>query len=432
MAFSSFLRSTTPALEASLSEATLPGPALRSADQSKVFSVGFNRNLNSPKFQSSIFGAVVPGKSSPVQKCSARSMQPAKAIATEMPPTAQKSQSGGKTKVGINGFGRIGRLVLRIATFRDDIEVVAVNDPFIDANYMAYMFKYDSTHGVFKGTLKVLDGSTLEINGKQIKVSSKRDPAEIPWGDYGAEYVVESSGAFTTIDKASTHKKGGAKKVVISAPSADAPMFVVGVNETSYKPSMDVVSNASCTTNCLAPIAKVVHEEFGIVEGLMTTVHATTATQKTVDGPSRKDWRGGRGAGQNIIPSSTGAAKAVGKVLPELNGKLTGMAFRVPTANVSVVDLTCRLEKSASYEDVKAAIKYASEGPLNGILGYTDEDVVSNDFVGDSRSSIFDAKAGMGLSASFMKLVSWYDNEWGYSNRVLDLIDHMALVAANN
>ncbi|GMP64667.1 hypothetical protein CsSME_00025829 [Camellia sinensis var. sinensis] len=432
MAFSSFLRSTTPALEASLSEATLPGPALRSADQSKVFSVGFNRNLNSPKFQSSIFGAVVPGKSSPVQKCSARSMQPAKAIATEMPPTAQKSQSGGKTKVGINGFGRIGRLVLRIATFRDDIEVVAVNDPFIDANYMAYMFKYDSTHGVFKGTLKVLDGSTLEINGKQIKVSSKRDPAEIPWGDYGAEYVVESSGAFTTIDKASTHKKGGAKKVVISAPSADAPMFVVGVNETSYKPSMDVVSNASCTTNCLAPLAKVVHEEFGIVEGLMTTVHATTATQKTVDGPSRKDWRGGRGAGQNIIPSSTGAAKAVGKVLPELNGKLTGMAFRVPTANVSVVDLTCRLEKSASYEDVKAAIKYASEGPLNGILGYTDEDVVSNDFVGDSRSSIFDAKAGMGLSASFMKLVSWYDNEWGYSNRVLDLIDHMALVAANN
>ncbi|GMP64669.1 hypothetical protein CsSME_00025829 [Camellia sinensis var. sinensis] len=349
-----------------------------------------------------------------------------------MPPTAQKSQSGGKTKVGINGFGRIGRLVLRIATFRDDIEVVAVNDPFIDANYMAYMFKYDSTHGVFKGTLKVLDGSTLEINGKQIKVSSKRDPAEIPWGDYGAEYVVESSGAFTTIDKASTHKKGGAKKVVISAPSADAPMFVVGVNETSYKPSMDVVSNASCTTNCLAPLAKVVHEEFGIVEGLMTTVHATTATQKTVDGPSRKDWRGGRGAGQNIIPSSTGAAKAVGKVLPELNGKLTGMAFRVPTANVSVVDLTCRLEKSASYEDVKAAIKYASEGPLNGILGYTDEDVVSNDFVGDSRSSIFDAKAGMGLSASFMKLVSWYDNEWGYSNRVLDLIDHMALVAANN
>ncbi|KAL2253403.1 UNVERIFIED_CONTAM: Glyceraldehyde-3-phosphate dehydrogenase GAPCP2, chloroplastic [Sesamum indicum] len=361
------------------------------------------------------------------RKSTARSIQPIKATATEIPPTVAKSRSSGKTKVGINGFGRIGRLVLRIATFRDDIDVVAVNDPFVDAKYMAYMFKYDSTHGPYKGTIRVVDESTLEINGKQIKVSSKRDPAEIPWGDYGAEYVVESSGVFTTVEKASAHKKGGAKKVVISAPSADAPMFVVGVNETTYKPSMDVVSNASCTTNCLAPLAKVVHEEFGILEGLMTTVHATTATQKTVDGPSMKDWRGGRGAGQNIIPSSTGAAKAVGKVLPELNGKLTGMAFRVPTPNVSVVDLTCRLQKSASYEDVKAAIKYASEGPLRGILGYTDEDVVSNDFVGDSRSSIFDAKAGIGLSKSFMKLVSWYDNEWGYSNRVLDLIEHMAL-----
>ncbi|MBA0716615.1 hypothetical protein Golax_015434, partial [Gossypium laxum] len=295
-------------------------------------------------------------------------------------------------------FGRIGRLVLRIATSRDDIDVVAVNDPFIDAKYMAYMFKYDSTHGPFKGTIRVVDESTLEINGKQIQVVSKRDPAEIPWGDYGAEFVVESSGVFTTLAKASAHMKGGAKKVVISAPSADAPMFVVGVNENTYNPSMDIV----------------VHEEFGIVEGLMTTVHATTATQKTVDGPSMKDWRGGRGAGQNIIPSSTGAAKAVGKVLPELNGKLTGMAFRVPTPNVSVVDLTCRLQKSASYDDVKAVIKYAAEGPLKGILGYTDEDVVSNDFVGDSRSSIFDAKAGIGLSKSFMKLVSWYDNEWGY------------------
>nr|GEU76201.1 glyceraldehyde-3-phosphate dehydrogenase of plastid 2 [Tanacetum cinerariifolium] len=352
--------------------------------------------------------------------------------ATQLPPTVAKSGSGGKTKVGINGFGRIGRLVLRIASFRDDIEVVAVNDPFINSDYMAYMLKYDSTHGLFKGTINVVDESTLEINGKQIKVTSQRDPAMIPWGDSGADYVVESSGIFTTLDSASAHKKGGAKKVVISAPSADAPMFVVGVNETTYKPNMDIVSNASCTTNCLAPLAKVVHEEFGIVEGLMTTVHATTATQKTVDGPSMKDWRGGRGAAQNIIPSSTGAAKAVGKVLPELNGKLTGMAFRVPTANVSVVDLTCRLEKSASYEDVKAAIKYASEGPLQGILGYTDEDVVSNDFVGDSRSSIFDAKAGIGLSASFVKLVSWYDNEWGYSNRVLDLIEHMALVAATN
>ncbi|XAR67255.1 Glyceraldehyde-3-phosphate dehydrogenase (phosphorylating) [Bertholletia excelsa] len=421
MASSSLLRSMTPALQAS-----------RSGDQSKMLSGGFNPNLYSAKLHSSILGAAVPCKSSSLQKPAVRSIQPIKATATEMPPTIRKSHSSGKTKVGINGFGRIGRLVLRIATSRDDIDVVAVNDPFIDAKYMAYMFKYDSTHGVFKGTIEVLDDSTLEINGKQIKVSNKRDPAEIPWGDYGAEYVVESSGVFTTVEKASTHKKGGAKKVIISAPSADAPMFVVGVNETTYKPNMDVVSNASCTTNCLAPLAKVVHEEFGIVEGLMTTVHATTATQKTVDGPSMKDWRGGRGAGQNIIPSSTGAAKAVGKVLPELNGRLTGMAFRIPTPNVSVVDLTCRLERSASYEDVKAAIKYASEGPLNGILGYTDEDVVSNDFVGDSRSSIFDAKAGIGLSSSFMKFVSWYDNEWGYSNRVLDLIEHMALVAASH
>lgn len=375
-------------------------------------------------------GASISGDSSTSLKPIVRRVQPIRATATEIPQTIHKSPRGGKTKIGINGFGRIGRLVLRIATSRDDIDVVAVNDPFIDAKYMAYMFKYDSTHGCFKGTLKVLDDSTLEINGKQIKVTNKRDPAEIPWGDYGADFVVESSGVFTTVEKASAHKKGGAKKVVISAPSADAPMFVVGVNETTYKPSMDVVSNASCTTNCLAPLAKVVHEEFGILEGLMTTVHATTATQKTVDGPSMKDWRGGRGAGQNIIPSSTGAAKAVGKVLPELNGKLTGMAFRVPTSNVSVVDLTCRLEKSASYEDVKAAIKYASEGPLKGILGYTDEDVVSNDFIGDSRSSIFDAKAGIGLNDAFMKFVSWYDNEWGYSNRVLDLIEHMALVAA--
>ncbi|TYH92008.1 hypothetical protein ES332_A13G152400v1 [Gossypium tomentosum] len=327
-------------------------------------------------------------------------------------------------------FGRIGRLVLRVANLRDDIEVVAVNDPFIDAKYMTYMFKYDSTHGGFKGKIRVVDESTLEINGKQIHVVNKRDPAEIPWGKFGAEFVVESSGIFTTVSKASAHMKGGAKKVVISAPSTDAPMFVVGVNEKSYKPSMNVVSNASCTTNCLAPLAKVVHEEFGVIEGLMTTVHATTATQKTVDGPSMKDWRGGRGAGQNIIPSSTGAAKAVGKVLPELNGKLTGMAFRVPTPNVSVVDLTCRLQKSASYETVKAAIKRASEGPLKGILGYTDEDVVSSDFVGDPRSSIFDAKAGIGLSNSFMKLVSWYENEWGYSNRVVNLIQHMELVGS--
>lgn len=420
---SSIVRSTpSPVLQASRLGSSI--------HQSKVFE-GISTNI---RFQSSIYGSRILAQSTSLQKCSTtgRSIQPIKATATEIPPTITKSPSGGKTKVGINGFGRIGRLVLRIATSRDDIDVVAVNDPFIDAKYMAYMFKYDSTHGVFKGSLRVLDDTTLEINGKQIKVCGKRDPSEIPWGEYGAEYVVESSGVFTTVEKASAHKRGGAKKVVISAPSADAPMFVVGVNESTYKPSMDVVSNASCTTNCLAPLAKVVHEEFGILEGLMTTVHATTATQKTVDGPSMKDWRGGRGAGQNIIPSSTGAAKAVGKVLPALNGKLTGMAFRVPTPNVSVVDLTCRLEKSASYEDVKAAIKYASEGPLKGILGYTDEDVVSNDFVGDSRSSIFDAKAGIGLSASFMKFVSWYDNEWGYSNRVLDLIEHMALVAASN
>ncbi|KAG6765565.1 hypothetical protein POTOM_029613 [Populus tomentosa] len=422
MAFSTLLRSTpaAPLIEASRSDFS-PSPS----DRFEVSSIRFNSSK-------SIFGASVPTGSSSLHTCSGRSIQPIKATATEIPPTVLRSRADGKTKIGINGFGRIGRLVLRVATFRDDIDVVAVNDPFIDAEYMAYMFRYDSTHGVFNGTIKVLDDFTLEINGKQIKITSKRDPAEIPWGDFGAEFVVESSGVFTTLEKAAAHKKGGAKKVVISAPSADAPMFVVGVNEKTYKPNMDVVSNASCTTNCLAPLAKVVHEEFGILEGLMTTVHATTATQKTVDGPSMKDWRGGRGAAQNIIPSSTGAAKAVGKVLPELNGKLTGMAFRVPTPNVSVVDLTCRLEKSASYEDVKAAIKYASEGPLKGILGYTDDDVVSNDFLGDSRSSIFDAKAGIGLSASFMKLVSWYDNEWGYSNRVLDLIEHMALVAAHN
>ncbi|GJV72760.1 glyceraldehyde-3-phosphate dehydrogenase GAPCP1, chloroplastic-like protein [Tanacetum coccineum] len=379
-------------------------------------------NVSSVKFQSGLFDGAVNKQSFSLQKSNGNGcgVHLIKATATQTPTSAPKSSTGGKTRVGINGFGRIGRLVLRIATSRDDIEVVAVNDPFIDAKYMAYMLKYDSTHGVFKGTIKVVDESTLEINGKPIKVTSQRDPAAIPWGDFGADYVVESSGVFTTLDKAAAHKKGGAKKVVISAPSADAPMFVVGVNETTYKPSMDVVSNASCTTNCLAPLAKVVHEEFGIVEGLMTTVHATTATQKTVDGPSMKDWRGGRGAAQNIIPSSTGAAKAVGKVLPELNGKLTGMAFRVPTANVSVVDLTCRLDKKASYEDVKAAVKYASEGPMQGILGYTDEDVVSNDFVGDSRSSIFDAKAGIGLSTSFVKLVSWYDNEWGYRRMTSD------------
>ncbi|KAB1995229.1 hypothetical protein ES319_D13G147400v1 [Gossypium barbadense] len=420
MAFSFLIRSTAAAsfhIEAS-------DLSLSPSDRLKVSSIGFSGNLNS------IFGAALSTTSVSLQKCNLRSIQPIKATAAKIPPAAPKSRKSGKTKIGINGFGRIGRLVLRAANSRDDIEVVAVNDPFIDAKYMAYMFKYDSTHGGFKGKIRVVDESTLEINGKQIHVVNKRDPAEIPWGKFGAEFVVESSGIFTTVSKASAHMKGGAKKVVISAPSTDAPMFVVGVNEKSYKPSMNVVSNASCTTNCLAPLAKVVHEEFGIIEGLMTTVHATTATQKTVDGPSMKDWRGGRGAGQNIIPSSTGAAKAVGKVLPELNGKLTGMAFRVPTPNVSVVDLTCRLQKSASYETVKAAIKRASQGPLKGILGYTDEDVVSSDFVGDPRSSIFDAKAGIGLGNSFMKLVSWYDNEWGYSNRVVNLIQHMELVGS--
>uniref|UniRef100_J3MGN7 Glyceraldehyde-3-phosphate dehydrogenase n=2 Tax=Oryza brachyantha TaxID=4533 RepID=J3MGN7_ORYBR len=414
-------RATAPHRMASLSVSlgrASATPAVAAAGPVKVSCVRSKVNCSFPSVGSS---------SSP-----ARSVEPVRATATQAPPAAHQSSSAEKTKVGINGFGRIGRLVLRIATSRDNIEVVAVNDPFIDAKYMAYMFKYDSTHGLFKGTIKVVDESTMEINGKKISVTSKRDPSDIPWGNFGVEYVVESSGVFTTTEKASAHLKGGARKVVISAPSADAPMFVVGVNEKNYNPSMNIVSNASCTTNCLAPLAKVVHEEFGIAEGLMTTVHATTATQKTVDGPSMKDWRGGRGASQNIIPSSTGAAKAVGKVLPALNGKLTGMAFRVPTPNVSVVDLTCRLEKSASYEDVKAAIKEASEGSLKGILGYTDEDVVSNDFVGDTRSSIFDAKAGIGLSSSFMKLVSWYDNEWGYSNRVLDLIGHMALVNAKN
>merc|ERR1711953_313298 len=328
-------------------------------------------------------------------------------------------------KVGINGFGRIGRLVCRAAFEHPDIEVVAVNDPFIDLEYMVYMFKYDSTHGRFKGTVSHGDGQ-LVINGKSITVSMCRDPADIKWADAGAEYVVESSGVFTTLEKAGKHMEGGAKKVIISAPSADAPMFVMGVNETKYdKSTLTVVSNASCTTNCLAPLANIINKEFGIEEGLMTTVHATTATQKTVDGPSGKDWRGGRGAAQNIIPSSTGAAKAVGKVIPELNGKLTGMAFRVPTPDVSVVDLTVRLGKETTYEDICAKMKEAAEGKMKGYLDYTEDQVVSTDFVGDTHSSIFDAKAGIMLSSTFVKLVSWYDNEYGYSNRVIDLIMHM-------
>ena len=330
-------------------------------------------------------------------------------------------------KVGINGFGRIGRLVFRASIERDNLEVVAINDPFIDLEYMVYMLKYDSVHGKFNGDISI-KGDKLVVNGKEITVFQCMNPEEIAWAQAGVEYVVESTGVFTTVDKASAHFKGGAKKVVISAPSADAPMFVMGVNHKEYSVDMNIVSNASCTTNCLAPLAKVVNDKFGIIEGLMTTVHATTATQKTVDGPSKKDWRGGRAAAANIIPSSTGAAKAVGKVIPQLNGKLTGMAFRVPTPNVSVVDLTCRLEKPATYEEIKKAIKEASENELKGILGYTEDDVVSTDFVHEYCTSVFDAKAGIALNDNFVKLVSWYDNEWGYSNKCLDLVSHMATV----
>eukprot|EP00301_Raphidiophrys_heterophryoidea_P012581 c191_g1_i1.p1 GENE.c191_g1_i1~~c191_g1_i1.p1 ORF type:complete len:348 (+),score=95.86 c191_g1_i1:39-1046(+) len=323
-------------------------------------------------------------------------------------------------KLGINGFGRIGRLVARAAAVRDDIELVAVNDPFMELHYMAYMFRYDSTHGRYKGTVEIVDGK-LVIDGKAIAVFTEKDPTAIPWGSVGADIVCESTGVFTDAAKAGLHLKGGAKKVIISAPSNDAPMFVVGVNHETYTPDIDVLSNASCTTNCLAPLAKVINDTYGIEEGLMTTVHAYTATQKTVDGPSMKDWRGGRGAHQNIIPSSTGAAKAVGKVIPELLGKLTGMSLRVPTPDVSVVDLTVRLTKGATYDEIKATIKAASEGELKGILGYTDDEVVSTDFLTDSRSSIFDAKAGIALNKNFVKLVAWYDNEWGYSNRLVDL-----------
>mgnify|MGYP000005550495 FL=1 len=332
-------------------------------------------------------------------------------------------------KIGINGFGRIGRLVFRAAMQRSDVEVVGINDPFIDLAYMQYMLKYDTVHGHYKGEIGEKDGK-LVVDGKEIAVFASMKPEEIDWKSCGAEYIVESTGVFTTVEGASAHFNGGAKKVVITAPSKDAPMFVMGVNNNKYTKDMKVVSNASCTTNCLAPVAKVLHEKFGIVEGLMTTVHAITATQKTVDGPSKKDWRGGRGASFNIIPSSTGAAKAVGKVIPELNGKLTGMAFRVPVADVSVVDLTCRLEKPATYEEICKAMKEASENELKGILGYTEDEVVSSDFIGDKRTSIFDAKAGISLNDHFVKVVSWYDNEWGYSNKVVDLIAHMAKVDA--
>eukprot|EP00800_Vazella_pourtalesii_P018498 TRINITY_DN5968_c0_g1_i22.p1 TRINITY_DN5968_c0_g1~~TRINITY_DN5968_c0_g1_i22.p1 ORF type:complete len:339 (+),score=78.83 TRINITY_DN5968_c0_g1_i22:259-1275(+) len=330
-------------------------------------------------------------------------------------------------KVGVNGFGRIGRLVLRAALEKGGVEIVSVNDPFLDPEYMAYLIKHDSTHGTFKGDVSVVEGE-LSVNGKRIKVHSCRDPATIPWGKDGVEFVVESTGVFTTTEKASAHLVGGAKKVIISAPSADAPMFVMGVNEERYvKETMHVVSNASCTTNCLAPLAKVVNDTFGIEEGLMTTVHAYTATQKTVDGPSGKQWRDGRGAHQNIIPASTGAAKAVGKVIPELNGKLTGMAFRVPVPDVSVVDLTVRLKTGATYEAIKAAIKKASESDkLRAYLSYTEHAAVSTDFIGDTHSCIFDAGSGIALNDNFVKLVAWYDNEYGYSCRVVDLIRHMA------
>ncbi len=323
-------------------------------------------------------------------------------------------------KVGINGFGRIGRIVFRAAQTRSDIEIVAIND-LLDVDYMAYMLKYDSTHGRFDGTVEVKDGKLI-VNGKAIRVTAERDPANLKWDEVGVDVVAEATGLFLDDATARKHIQAGAKKVVLTGPSKDAtPMFVMGVNDKDYA-GQDIVSNASCTTNCLAPLAKVINDNFGIVEGLMTTVHATTATQKTVDGPSHKDWRGGRGAAQNIIPSSTGAAKAVGKVIPELNGKLTGMSFRVPTPDVSVVDLTARLAKPAKYEDICKAIKAAAEGPMKGVLGYTEDDVVSTDFLGEVCTSVFDAKAGIQLSDTFVKLVAWYDNEVGYSNKVLDLI----------
>ncbi len=331
-----------------------------------------------------------------------------------------------KIKVGINGFGRIGRLVFRAAMTRNDIEIVGIND-LIDVDYMVYMLKYDTMHGRFNGTAEAKDGKLI-VNGQAIRVTAEKDPANLKWDEVGAEYVVESTGLFLTKEKAEAHIKAGAKRVVMSAPSKDdTPMFVMGVNNKEYK-GQTIVSNASCTTNCLAPLTKVINDKFGVIEGLMTTVHSTTATQKTVDGPSMKDWRGGRAAAGNIIPSSTGAAKAVGKVIPELNGKLTGMSFRVPTLDVSVVDVVFRLAKEASYDEIKAAVKEASEGEMKGILGYTEEEVVSSDFLGDARTSIFDAKAGIALNKNFVKLVSWYDNEWGYSNKVLELIVHMATV----
>ena len=327
-------------------------------------------------------------------------------------------------KVGINGFGRIGRLAFRVASQRENVQVVGIND-LLGADYLAYMLKYDSVHGRFDGDVSVKDGNLI-VNGNEIRVSAERNPEDLKWDEIGAEYVIDATGIFTTKEKAGLHLKGGAKKVVISAPSPDAPMFVMGVNHTELKADDTVFSNASCTTNCLAPLAKVLHDNFEITEGLMTTIHATTATQKTVDGPSLKDWRGGRAALHNIIPSSTGAAKAVGKVIPSLNGKLTGMSFRVPTMDVSVVDLTVNIKKSATYEEVCKAMKDASEGELKGILGYTEEMVVSQDFVGETRTSVFDAKAGIALTGNFIKVVSWYDNEYGYSAKIVDLLEYSA------
>ena len=327
-------------------------------------------------------------------------------------------------KIGINGFGRIGRLAFRVAAQRENVQVVGIND-LLDVDYLAYMLKYDSVHGRFDGEVEVKDGKLI-VNGNEVRISAERNPENLKWDEIGAEYVIDATGIFTTKEKAGLHLKAGAKKVVISAPSADAPMYVMGVNHKELTAEENVFSNASCTTNCLAPIAKVLHDNFGITDGLMTTIHATTATQKTVDGPSLKDWRGGRAALHNIIPSSTGAAKAVGKVIPSLNGKLTGMSFRVPTMDVSVVDLTVNLAKSVSYEDVCKAMKDASEGELKGILGYTEELVVSQDFVGETRTSVFDAKAGIALTDTFVKVVSWYDNEYGYSTKIVDLLEYSA------
>jgi glyceraldehyde 3-phosphate dehydrogenase len=334
-----------------------------------------------------------------------------------------------EVRVGINGFGRIGRLVFRAALEHGNVEVVGINDPFVTPDYMAYMLRYDSVHGQFKGEISY-EGDRLIVNGKKIRVFSEMDAANIKWGEENVEFVAEATGVYTTTEKAEAHIRAGAKKVVITAPSSDAPMFVMGVNHKTYTKDMKIISNASCTTNCLAPLAKVINNKFGIESGLMTTVHSTTATQKTVDGPSKKDWRGGRAAAANLIPSSTGAAKAVGKVIPELNGKLTGMSIRVPTIDVSVVDLTANLKNPATYDEIKAAVKAAAEGEFSGILGYTEDDVVSTDFIHDPRTSIFDAKAGIALTDRFVKLIAWYDNEWGYSNKVVDLIKYAASVDA--